>query len=85
MKPIEIEQQQKRIEKAIPFRIFNYTSEEITPELLNEAKLIAAKILRRYGDSYLPLFIRVQNEIEVRKNQMVYKEIALQLLENDSQ
>lgn len=80
MKAIEFEQQQKRIKKALPFKIYKYSSEEITLELLKEARLISAKVVERYGDSYLPIFVRVQNEIDLRKSHQSYREKALQLL-----
>lgn len=80
MKASELEQQRKRIEKALPFKKYNYKPEEITIELLEKARMISAKIVEKYGDAYLPIFIRVQNEIELRKSQQSYKEIALQLL-----
>ena len=43
-----------------------------------------AEIVQRYGDIYLPLFIRILKEIEERKTQQSYKEIALQMLNNKS-
>lgn len=53
---------------------------DITMELLQEVSLTMAEIVQRYGDLYLPIFIRILKEIEKQKNQQSYKEIALQML-----
>ena len=58
----------------------NLKEEEITMELLQEASVTMAEIVQRYGDMYLPIFIRILKEIEKRKEQQSYKEIALQML-----
>ena len=60
------------------------TEGDITMELLKEVSLVMAEIIERYGDIYLPIFIRILKEIEERKNQQSYKEIALQMLNNKS-
>ncbi len=64
----------------IPQKRKQLTQEDITIELLQEASLVMAEILQQYGDIYLPIFIRVLKEIEKRKHQQSYKEIALQML-----
>lgn len=53
---------------------------DITIELLQEVNLTMAEIVQRYGDLYLPIFIRILKEIEKQKSQQSYKEIALQML-----
>lgn len=57
---------------------------DITLELLNEVCLIMAEIVQIYGDRYLPIFIRILKEVELKKEQQKYKEIALQMLSNKS-
>lgn len=54
--------------------------EDITIELLHDTSLTMAKIVQRYGDLYLPIFIRILEEIEKQKSNQSYKEIALQML-----
>ncbi|WP_303316866.1 hypothetical protein Q4Q34_08660 [Flavivirga abyssicola] len=56
--------------------------DDITMELLQEASLIMAEIVQKYGDIYLPIFIRILKEIEKEKSNQSYKEIALQMLNN---
>ncbi len=57
----------------------NLKSDDITIELLEEAHKASAEIVKRHGDNYLPIFIRMHKEIEQRKNNQSYKEIALQI------
>ncbi|MDN5201493.1 hypothetical protein QQ008_08975 [Fulvivirgaceae bacterium BMA10] len=42
-----------------------------------------ARAVEKYGDQYLPAFIRIHNEIENRKKELSYKKIALQIAAND--
>ena len=37
---------------------------ELTTERVMRAKIIAAKIVAAHGDSYLPLFTRLEDEVE---------------------
>ena len=54
----------------------------ITMDLLQEASMTMAEVIQRHGDLYLPIFVRILKEIEMRKEQQSYKEIALQMLSN---
>jgi len=62
----------------------NLKSGDITLELLDEAYKASAEIVKLHGDKYLPIFIRMHKEIEQRKNNQFYKEIALQIETDDS-
>ena len=37
---------------------------ELTTERVMQAKIIAAKIVATHGDAYLPLFTRLEEEVE---------------------
>lgn len=54
----------------------------ITDEQIETAYIIIAKIIRDYGDRYIPIFKRVHDERERRKADMRLKNIALQVAEN---
>ena len=47
--------------------------------MLEEAYQIMARIVRDYGDKYLPVFKRLHEEREVRKANQGLKDIALQV------
>lgn len=49
--------------------IVHYTKEDITLELIEECYQFMALIVDKYGDTYLPIFIRLHKEIEKRKEQ----------------
>lgn len=51
----------------------------VTDEMLEEAYQIMARIVRDYGDKYLPVFKRLHEEREVRKANQGLKDIALQV------
>ncbi len=46
---------------------------------LEEAYKIAAVIVKRYGEKYLPVFKRMHDEIEQAKADNSFKQIALQV------
>lgn len=58
--------------------------EDVTLYLLKDVQKISAEIVKQHGDLYLPVFIRIHEEIEKRKNNQSYKQIALQIALNDS-
>lgn len=56
--------------------------EKITEEVLEEAYRIMARIVRDYGEKYLPIFKRLHEEREIRKAKQELKDIALQIAQN---
>lgn len=48
-------------------KIVHIEKDDITIELLLDCYHIVARIVERYGDTYLPIFIRLHKEIENRK------------------
>ncbi len=71
----------QRHERAL-FQVRHYTKEEITLELLEECYYSIARIIEKYGDVYLPLFIRLHNEIEKMKDDNKMKKLALEIAQN---
>lgn len=67
------------IERAIPFKRRQVLYNEINVQLLEEARDILARIVKIHGDNYLPAFIRIHNELSKRKEDISFKEIALQI------
>lgn len=61
----------------------NIKPENISKELLDQSLKVIADIVRIYGNPYLPLFIKIHKEIERRKAELSYQEIALQISKND--
>ena len=55
----------------------------ITEEEFNKAYRIAARIAVEYGEKYLPLFRRMEEERKKRQSDVDLKNIALQFLEQD--
>lgn len=55
---------------------------EVTDDQVNKACGIMARIVRDYGDAYLPIFKRLYDEIEMRKAKADLKNIALQFAQN---
>ena len=51
----------------------------VSDEKIDTAYVIIAKIIRDYGDKYLPVFKRIHEEREVRKANLDLKNIALQI------
>lgn len=54
----------------------------VTDEEIETAYIIMAKIIRDYGDKYLPIFKRIHEERELRKANQGLKNIALQVAQN---
>ena len=52
-------------------------NEELTMEELYECYNSLARIVKKYGNEYLPLFERVHNEIERRKKKNRLLDIAM--------
>lgn len=52
-------------------------NEELTMEELYECYNSLARIVKKYGNEYLPLFERVHNEIEMRKKKNRLLDIAM--------
>jgi len=71
--------------KALPFKKQYIDPNDIDLEMLEEAHKIMAKVVKKYGNRHLPLFIKIHNEIEDRKKELSYQGIALQIASNDSQ
>lgn len=51
----------------------------VTDEKLEEAYVILAGIIRHHGDKYLPLFKRLHDEREIRREQRDLSNIALKV------
>lgn len=51
----------------------------VTDEMLEQAYIIMAKIIRDHGEKYLPVFNRLHKEREARKAKQDLKNIALQI------
>ena len=51
----------------------------VTDEMLEQAYIIMAKIIRDRGEKYLPIFNRLHQEREARKAKQDLKNIALQI------
>lgn len=47
--------------------IIHYEKNDITLELIEECYRFTAYIVERFGEVYLPIFIRLRDEIESRK------------------
>ncbi|MDH7911356.1 hypothetical protein [Winogradskyella sp. SYSU M77433] len=58
--------------------------EDINIELMQEASLIMAEVVKLYGDAYLSIFVRILKEIEQQKEKQNYKKIALQMINDRS-
>ena len=58
--------------------------EDVTMRELYECYNKLACIIKAHGDEYLPLFERVHNEIESRKEKNRMVDIALRVAENNS-
>jgi hypothetical protein len=54
----------------------------VTDEKLEEAYQVIARIVRDYGEKYLPIFKRLHEEREIRKASQDLKDIALQVAQN---
>ena len=59
------------------------SKEIVTDEELEKPYKIIAKIVRDYGDKYLPIFQRIHDEVERRKANQGLKDIALQIAQNE--
>ncbi|MEM1258950.1 MAG: hypothetical protein AAF849_00735 [Bacteroidota bacterium] len=73
----------RQLKKVIPNHRVLLSKADITLELLQDASMVMAQIVEKYGDLYIPIFARVIDEIEDRKKNQSYKEIALQMLDNE--
>lgn len=52
-------------------------SEELTPEKIKKAYFIAAEVVKRYGDAYLPVFKRMHEEVQKINEMVDLKTLAL--------
>lgn len=52
---------------------------EITLGLLYDCRKIMADFIVREGDIFLPIFSRIQDEIQLKEKQQADKELALQI------
>jgi len=53
--------------------------------MLSDAQKTMAQIVKKYGNQYLPAFIKIHKEIEHRKAECSYEVIALQIANDNSQ
>ncbi|MEM6813271.1 MAG: hypothetical protein AAF600_02640 [Bacteroidota bacterium] len=74
---------QRQLKKVIPTHRVVLSKANITLDLLQDASMVMAQIVEKYGDLYIPIFVRIIDEIEDRKKNQSYKEIALQMLDNE--
>ncbi|WP_306565365.1 hypothetical protein [Flavobacterium lindanitolerans] len=54
----------------------------MTEENIEKAYIIMAKIVRDYGDKYMPIFQRMHEIREAHKSKLDLKNIALQIARN---
>jgi hypothetical protein len=80
MTPISDFKLDQTLKKSMPSKKISLKESDLTIELLEEASVIMAKIIEIHGDHYLPIFIRIMDEIDKRKEQQAYKELAQRLL-----
>lgn len=57
-------------------------SKDITTEKLTVAVKISAKVVSLYGESYFPIFFRLQNELQELKDKNRQKNTALKTLKS---
>lgn len=68
--------------KVIPTEKSKIKPSSIDIEMLEKALQIMACIVSVYGKQYLPIFIRLHNEIKKRESDSLYETIALQMAKN---
>jgi hypothetical protein len=61
----------------------NTHAEELSMDELYDCYRTLARIIKKYGKEYLPLFERVHNEIEMRKKENRLLEIALKVADEN--
>ncbi|GAB1856120.1 hypothetical protein MHTCC0001_09550 [Flavobacteriaceae bacterium MHTCC 0001] len=83
MKSIQRHQINRQLKKLIHLKKDNLEDSDISLEILIQCRSITAKIIRENGDAFLPIFIRIEKEIEEEKKRNNYKDIALQIAENE--
>lgn len=55
---------------------------DVTDENIEQAYIIMAHIIQKYGDKYLPIFKRIHQERELRKANQDLRNIALRIAAN---
>jgi len=75
---------QEYLDKVLPYNRVKINSSDIDLEVLYEAQKIMAQIVKKYGNQYLPTFIKIHKEIECRKTELSYEKIALQIANDNS-
>lgn len=83
MNEFSLKESRQYISKALPYKRKSIYTKDIDIEMLEDARKIMAKVVEKYGNQYLPAFIRIHNEIERRKKELSYRSIALQIAAND--
>lgn len=59
------------------------SEEEVTLKMIEDGYKTAAYIVKKYGDKYLPIFVRMHEELEKKKSLLKHKEKALSLFEEN--
>lgn len=59
------------------------TAREVTLLELEEGYQTVARFIRQYGDTYLPIFIRLHKEIEAKRNAEMFKSLAIKVANNN--
>jgi hypothetical protein len=57
--------------------------EDITLDMLVQIKKISAEIVKLQGDAYLPIFIRIHEEVNKINEYNSYKELALKTIDKE--
>lgn len=57
-------------------------NENVSTEQLQKIYLLAAEIVKKHGDVYLPTFRRIHEELQIRKELDLLKDIALKIASN---
>ena len=66
-----------------PHRPHKHPSAEINETTLKQCLICMAQVVDRYGDAYLPIFIRLKDELEKQREQDAIKLYAKQLLSRE--
>ncbi|GAA3643703.1 hypothetical protein [Flavivirga jejuensis] len=82
MKAIEEQRIKIQLEKILYLKKENLVDTDITLKLLIQCRNIMAKIIKEHGNEFLPIFIRIEKEIEQKKKDNHFKNKALQIAEN---
>lgn len=67
---------------ALSFKRQSIQRKNVDVKMLEQVQRIIASVVVKHGDNYLPLFIRINGEVEKRKKEVSYRDIALQIASN---